>query len=434
MSVQAAAQVRTAPVDAIVVNQPRRGPLAHAIMHVLALAGLTVLVLVGAVHVLWTEPYPSMLVGLVLLALALFGAWRLSRRVAMALATLLLLSTAGIAISQLRAYTPPITDPSGNVLAGSIASMEQVRLGGVDQWVVIRGQNVANPVLLFLSGGPGGSELPMVRHNLAPLESQFTIVIWEQRGAGKSYAAGPVENITATQLESDAHELTLLLEQRFNQPKIYVLGSSWGTILGTRLAQKYPDLFYAYIGTGQMVNTTENDIATYTWAVEQARLAGNSAAEATITQYGPPPFDGLFAGLRYANYLEGGEFQFELQGAASKEYWANPFATSEFGLLDDVHAVNGTIRGMDTIYVQELRDLDFEAQVPQLALPVYLIEGRFDHNASSQIAERWFNKLQAPGKQFIWFEHSGHPPYDFEPTRFNAFMVDKVLAETWTQQ
>jgi pimeloyl-ACP methyl ester carboxylesterase len=99
-------------------------------------------------------------------------------------------------------------------------------------------------------------------------------------------------------------------------------------------------------------------------------------------------------------------------------------------LLDDVHALNGTLRGMDTIYVHELRDLDFEAQVPQLALPVYLIEGRFDHNASSQIAERWFNKLQAPGKQFIWFEHSGHPPYDFEPTRFNALMVDKVLAET----
>jgi hypothetical protein len=180
-----------------------------------------------------------------------------------------------------------------------------------------------------------------------------------------------------------------------------------------------------------MVNTTENDIATYTWAVEQARLAGNSAAEAAITQYGPPPFDGLFAGLRYANYLDAGEFQFELQYAASNEYWANPFAASEFGLLDDLHALNGTLRGMDTIYVHELRDLDFEAQVPQLALPVYLIEGRFDHNASSQIAERWFNKLQAPGKQFIWFEHSGHPPYDFEPTRFNALMLDKVLAETY---
>ncbi|HEV7665876.1 MAG TPA: alpha/beta fold hydrolase, partial [Chloroflexota bacterium] len=232
MSVQAEALVRSTPVPAIVVN-PRRGPLAHAIMHVLALAGLTMLVLVGAVVVLWTEPYPSMLTGLVLLALSLFGAWRLSRRVAMALATLLLLSTAGMAISQFRAYTPPITDAGGNVLAGSIASMEQVRLGGVDQWVVIRGNNTANPVLLFLSGGPGGSELPMVRHNLAPLESHFTIVVWEQRGAGKSYAAGPVENITAAQLESDAHELTLLLEQRFNQPKIYLLGSSWGTILGT---------------------------------------------------------------------------------------------------------------------------------------------------------------------------------------------------------
>jgi len=102
--------------------------------------------------------------------------------------------------------------------------------------------------------------------------------------------------------------------------------------------------------------------------------------------------------------------------------------------LDDLHALNGTLRGMDTIYSHELRDLDFEAQVPTLALPGYLIEGRFDHNASSQIAERWFNKLQAPSKQFIWFEHSGHPLYDFEPTRFNAFMVDKVLAETWTQQ
>jgi pimeloyl-ACP methyl ester carboxylesterase len=179
------------------------------------------------------------------------------------------------------------------------------------------------------------------------------------------------------------------------------------------------------------VNTTKNDIATYTWALEQARQRSDSGAEATIPRFGPAPFDGMFAGLKYSNYLELGEFPFELESAASDEYWANPFGASELGLVDDMHALNGTLRGMDTIYVHELRDLDFEAQVPQLALPVYLIEGRFDHNASSQIAERWFNKLQAPTKEFIWFEHSGHVPYDFEPSRFNALMVDKVLAETY---
>ncbi|MBE2235407.1 MAG: alpha/beta fold hydrolase, partial [Anaerolinea sp.] len=166
-----------------------------------------------------------------------------------------------VAYSQWAAHTPAIAGPDGKPLPNSIASLEKVRLGGAEQWLIIRGQDVDKPVLLFLSGGPGASEAARVLRFNRELEKQFIVVIWEQRGCGKSYPARG--DLTVKRYTSDVIELSELLRQRFDEQKIYLVGHSWGTIIGLRAAQERPDLFHAYVGTAQMVDVLETDRMIY---------------------------------------------------------------------------------------------------------------------------------------------------------------------------
>lgn len=131
------------------------------------------------------------------------------------------------------AATPAIVDAGGNPLPNSIATMETVDLNGTEQWVTIRGNDVNNPVLLFLAGGPGGSELPSTRPHLSALEEHFVVVNWDQPGAGKSYGAADFDTLTPERYVADGLALVQHLRARFDEYKIYVLGESWGTILGT---------------------------------------------------------------------------------------------------------------------------------------------------------------------------------------------------------
>jgi hypothetical protein len=126
----------------------------------------------------------------------------------------------------------PATDASGKPIPGSIATLEKVKLNASEQWITIRGQDVNKPVLLFLAGGPGGTDMVVTRIALGALEEHFVVVNWDQPGAGKSYHSVPHASLTPDRYIADAHELTLYLRQRFGQAKIYVLGESWGSVLG----------------------------------------------------------------------------------------------------------------------------------------------------------------------------------------------------------
>ena len=169
------------------------------------------------------------------------------------LAGLLIVAILSIAASQAFAMTPPILGADGKPLPGSIATLEQVTLNGSRQWISIRGHDTTKPVLLFLAGGPGGSQLSTERFALGGLEQHFVVVNWEQPGAGKSFDAVDRSTITPERYIEDAHALVAILKERFGQNKVYVLGESWGSALGIWLVQRYPEDFHAFIGTGQMV-------------------------------------------------------------------------------------------------------------------------------------------------------------------------------------
>lgn len=163
--------------------------------------------------------------------------------------------------------------------ASGISSMEKVRLGGVEQVISIHGADSTKPLLLILHGGPGFSELLLFRSYNRELERDFVVVHWDQRGAGLSYdPAMPASALSISQLTSDAYQLVSLLKQRFGRKKIFLLGHSWGTVLGALLARDYPEDFYAYVGVGQMVNLVEGEKASLAYVLDKAQKAKNPQA------------------------------------------------------------------------------------------------------------------------------------------------------------
>ena len=156
-----------------------------------------------------------------------------------------------------------------------INSLDSVRIGGIDQWIEVRGQNVNNPILLFIHGGPGIAFIPLAGAWQASWERDFTVVQWDQRGAGKTYASNDKElqrrTMNVPQMEQDTLDVVNYLRNRFRREKIFVLGHSWGSILGLWLAHEHPELIYAYVGVGQVINTRQNEEVGYRDTLQQAR-------------------------------------------------------------------------------------------------------------------------------------------------------------------
>jgi pimeloyl-ACP methyl ester carboxylesterase len=189
------------------------------------------------------------------------------------------------------AQTPAIPGPDGQPLPGSVASLESLELGGTDQWVLIRGADTTNPVLLRLHGGPGAAEMPLVRRYNGDLEEHFVVVAWDQRGAGKSNRRGFDEaTMTVDQFLRDAHELTQHLKKRFGQERIYLLGHSWGTQLGSRLAARHPEDYWAYVGVSQLVAHERSTKIAHVWLADRLRAQGRSRDLVRLEALGPPPY------------------------------------------------------------------------------------------------------------------------------------------------
>lgn len=353
------------------------------------------------------------------------------------LSIIVVLLTAVVAISQWRAHTPPILTDDGKPVPNSIASLEKIKLGGVDQWLIIRGQDIHKPVLLFLSGGPGGSEAGRVLRFNRELEKHFVVVIWEQRGCGKSYPSlNPRSALTVEQYTADLIELTELLRARFDEKKIYLVGHSWGTIIGVRAVQERPDLFHAYVGTSQMVDALETDQLIYDMVMDHARQTGDTKFAERLEVQGPPPYLGNSPIRPYSTLFQREYAVYEVPNIKNEEYRRDGDAIllmlkqPEYGWLDRLNYLLGLLNTFNAVYPQ-LQDMDFRQDAVKLDLPVYIMLGRHDMNNPSQIPEEYFNLLQAPHKQLFFFEESGHGLLWEEADKFHDLMIHTVLAETY---
>ena len=341
---------------------------------------------------------------------------------------ILLVSLIAVTASQVFAATPPITDASGRAIPSSITTLEKININGTEQWITIRGQDVNKPILLNLGmGGPGGGGFS-TRSLYEPLEKDFLVVSWDEPGTGKAYHAVPISTLTVDRFVEDAYTLTIYLRQRFHQEKIYVYGVSWSSIIGIKLIQQHPELFYAYIGNGQMVNTTENDILGYEFALDYLTKKGDTKTLEALRRNGPPPYTGENVTGRYVAYLDELNVYMGMP-RLSLIVPIVPFFASEYGYVDKINHTRGIIDSFDAIYPQ-LKNLDFITQAPKLDVPVYFFAGRYDVNAMYTIVEKYYNVLEAPHKELIWLE-GGHGLGADNLDQFVDVMVNKVLVETY---
>ncbi|MCH7732242.1 MAG: alpha/beta hydrolase [Candidatus Marinimicrobia bacterium] len=318
-----------------------------------------------------------------------------------------------------------------------INSLEKITLGGIDQWVLIRGWSKSNPVLLFLHGGPGAPLFTYAREIgvKAKLEQHFVMVYWEQRGTGKSFSPNiPEESMTIEQFISDTHELVELLRYRFKAPKIFLVGRSWGSIIGIFTAKRHPELFYAYVGIGQIVNSLENDKISYQFTLETAARLGNEKALKDLEEIGPPPYD-------YKKLIIQRKWLTEFSKIIMAEKTGKDYpisnsrikllSTPEYSLIDILKMGINPYFSIKHLWDDEYYRINLFEQVPQMELPVYFLAGRYDYFTPSEIVEHYYQKLIAPkGKHFIWFENSGHEPEFEETEKFYDIMVNKVLEKT----
>lgn len=345
---------------------------------------------------------------------------------------ILLILLVGIGIAfMIPAYTSPIKNILGVQLPGSVASLEKVNLGGVDQWILIRSESIDNPVLLFLHGGPGTSELGLLRkYNLPTLEQHFTVVVWDQRGAGKSYKAiNPVSGMTIDQLISDTHELTLMLRQRFNQEKICLAGHSWGSALGVLTVNKYPELYFAYVGIGQVVNMVEGERISYKWTLEQAIKADDTKSIKKLKAIGEPPYSGKWQSKTITERAILGKYGGEVYGNTKGGLFITLKSltkATEYSWMDRINFFRGIFASMRLIWPQ-LMKVNLLEQAPELKVPVYFLEGKHDYEVPSILAEQYYIMLKAPSKELIWFENSAHFINAEEAGKFNDVFINLVL-------
>jgi pimeloyl-ACP methyl ester carboxylesterase len=344
--------------------------------------------------------------------------------------TLIALAVLIVLLFLMPARTPRIAIPPASDGRDSIASLEKVMIGGAEQWILTRSNDTRNPVLLYVHGGPGTSQLAQNRKNTLSLENHFTVVNWDQRGAGKSYGAMKDRNsMHMDQVVDDAIELSELLAKRFGKKKIAIAGHSWGSAIGVLAVAKRPGLFNAYIGIGQVADVMESEKISYEWTLEQAGKAGDIASVKKLTDYGAPPYSGdwvtKFMTQRRILGKYGGEFYGSKIGAFGSVIRDLVFST-EYTVIDRINFFRG-ILGSVRLMMPELMAVDLRSQVPQLDVPVWFMLGRHDYEAPFKVAEEYFSALIAPSKTLCWFENSSHMPNTEERELFNEILIEKVL-------
>jgi len=314
----------------------------------------------------------------------------------------------------LPASTPPILDADGQPAPGSVAELTTVNVDGAELALMIRGRSADNPVALYLSGGPGQSDLPYVRTLFEDLTQDFVVVGLDQRGTGKSYAAlDPTSALTLDQAVSDVIAVTEYLRRRFDEPKIYLLGESWGSTLGVLAVQRRPDLYHAWIGSGQMVSQRETDRRLYADVLALAERTGDTALAERMRAHGEPPY----RDLPYANVVVMGYYDaLSTPYTPPQSYIARGSAAnlgpwgifgSEYDLVEKVNVLRGLL-DMFTVLYPQLQGIDFRRDVLRLDVPVYMLDSAAELTARRDLALQWYDALEAPRKQMFTFENAGH--------------------------
>ena len=288
----------------------------------------------------------------------------------------------------------------------------KTHIGGIDQWLTVRGQDRDNPIILFVHGGPASPVTPTLWQFQRPIEEYFTVVNWDQRGAGKTYReASPdsiVDSIRISRYVDDAIEVAEHVRTRYGKRKVILMGHSWGTIVGMKAAIRRPDLFYAYVGIGQVINTRDNERISYDYGLAQARAHGNQTAVKELESIGPYPGDQPITRERIIIARTWPQFYGGLTAYRedSNYYYRGPRLSPEYDDRDRCAIDQGNVLTLGKV-LPEFLDVDFKG-VRSFPIPVVMFMGRHDYTTPSSPTQAWLDQVRAPYKQGVWFEHSAH--------------------------
>ena len=302
-----------------------------------------------------------------------------------------------------------------------------VELGGEKQYVEITGSSDHLPVLLFLHGGPGWPQNPQLRYFNSDLTKEVILVSWDQAGCGRSFMQNPnPRNLSPESLVNDAHDLTQWLKKKFNKRKIFLVGFSYGSVIGLKLAEKYPEDYHAYIGVAQVIDMQKSWDVSIQWLKEQAQMKNDTVSLsklnliekkdtsvcATILDCFMSKYELL---LKYEGVIYDSKISKEIEKAEGlyddyKEYnWFDAFNFT-------ASRMNGEAFKTDISYIKNVK------------VPVYFIAGRHDWNLPGVVAENHLSQMKSSEKKFIWFEKSGHEVPAEESEKFNQ-TITKIVKE-----
>ena len=331
----------------------------------------------------------------------------------------------------IRGIIPAVTSASHNITSPSgIDLMETVEIGDIQQVLYFRGQDVDNPVILILHGGPGFPLMPFLHKFQYDWEYDFTVVHWDQRNTGKTYFANDPQAVSGTinaqRALQDAHEVTQYIKQKLNKDTIIIMGHSWGTVLGTMLVQTYPEDYSAYIGVGQAVSMGENVRVGYEKTLEEARLAGNQKDIAALEALAPCPPLGGYDDTYRKKVTELQKYQAKYKLAMGNDLiiplLTSPYYTLgdlRFVLVADVSAQGDLMR----FCVEEFDVYDYGLSY---SVPVYFIMGENDYQTPYTLAEELFAQISAPDKEFFPIPDAGHSPMIDNKDEFARVLLEEI--------
>lgn len=319
---------------------------------------------------------------------------------------------------------------SGNTPEGGtkIATKGWAHIGGIKQGYFIRGENEHNPVILFLHGGPGSPELPMIKHT--ELEKYFTICYWDQRGAGMTFSSDTDPGtMTIGQFVEDTRQMTDSLRKWYGVDKIYLMGHSWGSYLGIKTIEKHPELYHAYIGIGQVCNQLESEQLAYDYIVAEAHKVGDKQTIKAFEVYD-----------KYADDFPSNDYLLKVRSNSMNKYGVgikhkdcsmfdiavDLLYYRGYTVMDKMHFLQGTMFSLNNMFHKIIEDNLFETST-RFEVPVYILHGRHDYQVSYKLAKAYLDSIDAPQKGFFTFEESAHSPNLEEVEQFVE--VIRAIAE-----
>jgi pimeloyl-ACP methyl ester carboxylesterase len=306
----------------------------------------------------------------------------------------------------------------------SISMLEQVEINGSRQEMMIRGKDRHNPVIIFVHGGPGCSEIPYAAKYQDLLEERFTVVNYDQRGSGKSYHFfEDYSNLSSDLLVDDLLAITDYISERLGKEKVILIGHSYGTYIAMQAAHKAPEKYEAYVGIGQMGDTVQSEIDGLNYVFTQAKQAGNA--------------DDLLELEGFANQIQNGDaftprYYVMKYGGASRLI-DNPdgnnldtLLSSEYNLLDVIR-YNYGLSLSQKVLLEEVLEHPLPSLVTKLEIPCYFIMGKYDYMTSTNAAKTYFDSMDADSKEFIAYEQSAHYPQFEEKEKFYQWMTETFI-------